>query len=995
MQTRIKKGAIALAILLVFSLSSRGQTETGSPVPPDDVPQFGTFFSAQNWPPMPYDWAPDLPVYSLGNGRFLVDDSSVNYSDPGAWGGTWPQGSSEGARSMDDSGPPSPPGDGGGGTNSSGGVISTYVFSTNGLWLQIVGISNGIVSLALNNPTNEVYAIWSSTDLLTGWNVETEVRPTNTAVMPFTVQTLDRQNLVMKAEDWTGVTENGNTTPDWWFWEYFGTVDLSDTNLDTCGNELLDDYLYGIDPNIIGFSISVANQYVNTPSVPVQINVAAGIPSFMAVLVDDTNWADANWIPYNSSLVAPVGTMEGWHQIWVGLRGLPPTAQQTWVWYRVKLDLTPPLLVITNPASANVMQPMIEVQGFCPEALASLSYDLSNATGFFSNQQAFVLSQYYDTNTIELTTNVFQAFDVPLTNGDNILTFHAADLAGNLTTTNFTFTLSYAARTNPPVVQLYWPQNGTQISGNTFTVRGLVDDFTTTLQTTIMDTNGDTNTVSAIVERDGKFWVGNLPLAAGSNQLTLTATDAAGNVTTTNITVTGSPAALTMNAVDSSQLWQFTAQVGGTISDPTYSVWVNGVQGTNNGDGTWSATNAPINPGGTAVFQVRAIANSDNGGNGSGGGGTASYANLGNPTSATAIDLETSEDKPDRLYVSQYTMDLSRSENAQDQTVTYFGRIVLTNTEAWTDNYSDNSTWSDQAGGSGGWSNGGGNCTCSVQQNWPASFWPDLANGTQSFSACCNPDMDTNIGALLIPLEHCDVNAPTNFSYGPGWGAFFDEMGEFFDLASGWDDITYTRHAQTTMQFDTGGKSVPGVQSLYLFTASAADMLSTNPIPPKTISIGGLGNLGADGNLYVVVPYSAEPIDVTPRVSGIPWFIFNVNPPLKYPIYITANGADLSKAAPTFCVGQNIDFQLAPLPSYTSDSYGNWTLPGNYVNEPWQEEVSIDGNLVDIGSVNYRVDNALLQGFTTHCWYVDQPGGKVSFGGRLYFSNGQNVGIAA
>ena len=88
----------------------------------------------------------------------------------------------------------------------------------------------------------------------------------------------------------------------------------------------------------------------------------------MAVLVDDTNWADANWIAYNPALVVPVGGSEGWHQIWVGLRGLPANAQQTWVWTRVKLDLTPPLLVITNPAPPNVMQPMIEVQGYCPEA---------------------------------------------------------------------------------------------------------------------------------------------------------------------------------------------------------------------------------------------------------------------------------------------------------------------------------------------------------------------------------------------------------------------------------------------------------------------------------------------------------------------------------------------------------------------------------------------------------------------------------------------------
>jgi hypothetical protein len=86
-----------LALFLGISFPLRPQTETLTPVPPDEVPQFGTFFSAQNWPPLPFDWLPDLPVYSLGDGRFVIDDSSVSYSDPGAWGGKWSGSGDEGA----------------------------------------------------------------------------------------------------------------------------------------------------------------------------------------------------------------------------------------------------------------------------------------------------------------------------------------------------------------------------------------------------------------------------------------------------------------------------------------------------------------------------------------------------------------------------------------------------------------------------------------------------------------------------------------------------------------------------------------------------------------------------------------------------------------------------------------------------------------------------------------------------------------------------------
>jgi hypothetical protein len=49
----------------------------------------------------------------------------------------------------------------------------------------------------------------------------------------------------------------------------------------------------------------------------------------------------------------------------------------------------------------------------------------------------------------------------------------------------------------------------------------------------------------------------------------------------------------------------------GTISDPTYAVWVNGVKGHNNGNGTWSANNVPVNSGGTASFVATAYAPSD------------------------------------------------------------------------------------------------------------------------------------------------------------------------------------------------------------------------------------------------------------------------------------------------------------------------------------------------------------------------------------------------
>lgn len=149
--------------------------------------------------------------------------------------------------------------------------------------------------------------------------------------------------------------------------------------------------------------------------------------------------------------------------------------------------------------------------------------------------------------------------------------------------------------------------NGTQISGTDFTWDGFVSDPTVTISATITDTNGDTNVVTGLVERNGKFWVENLPLNSGINALTLTVTDVVGNTSVTNISVVQSALVLTMNPVTpDTQLWQPTVNLTGTISDASQAVWVNGVKGHNNGYGTWSATNVPTTAGGTASFTITA-----------------------------------------------------------------------------------------------------------------------------------------------------------------------------------------------------------------------------------------------------------------------------------------------------------------------------------------------------------------------------------------------------
>jgi len=430
-----------------------------------------------------------------------------------------------------------------------------------------------------------------------------ELSQPDTNCQPFTLQNYDRQNLFVRAEDWTGVTESGNTVPDWWLWKYFGTTALSDTNLDSGGIYTLgDDFTNGRDPNVLQFSIQVANNYVS--STPAQVQLAmVGSPYYIAVLVDDTNFNNAVWNNFSSSTVdVNLGFTEGWHQVWIGLRGhADDVSAAIWQWKRLKLDFTPPALVITGPTNGTVDVPVIQLTGYSPEALAHISYELTNLSGVFSNQQVLITSQFCSTNTWEFTTNYFEGVDIPLTIGLNQFTIQATDMAGNTTTTNFSLTLDYSAKTNPPVVQLDWPQDGMVFCGSQIVCRGSVSDPTVHITAIMVDTNNMTNTFNGLVGRDSKFAIDNLPLIGGVNHLTLTVTDVAGNVTITNLSILQGDAGLTIDPVAAGQ-----TIVTGSISSTNFTVWVNGIQATLTGN-TWEADNVPTRPNG--LVKVTAVPN--------------------------------------------------------------------------------------------------------------------------------------------------------------------------------------------------------------------------------------------------------------------------------------------------------------------------------------------------------------------------------------------------
>ena len=724
------------------------------------------------------------------------------------------------------------------------------------------------------------------------WNVEKELWPdTNQTVMPFTVPTQERQNLFLRAQDWTGVDSNGDGIPDWWIWKYFGDLSGNATNLDSQGHTLLYDYTNGFDPNVILFDLSTSNRYVNTLSVPLQINLDGGNPSYLAVLMNDTNLADANWQPFTgTNLTVNLGPADGVYSVRVGLRGLPVDASQTWQPMDLTLDTQPPVIIVTNPVLSVISQPMIQLQGYVLDSLGQMSYDLSNAAGVWTGQPGFVTGQGFDTNLFAFTTNFFQCYDVMLTNGVNTIILHATDLAGNTATTNISVTLDYSGDTTAPVLTVTWPQDGTAVSGSSFTFAGQVDDATARVTATIVDANGDTNTVEGLVERDGTVWAANLPLAAGTNWLTITAQDAAGNLSSTNLAVVQSGVMVTIQPLTSDQLNQSSVIVYGTVSDATVEVYVNGVQaGVDPDTGDWEADYVPVSPSGAALLDVE-IYPAPSGGGGGSGPIMMSVNDLPEDPAAIGSQRVSQPQAPMVQVVGYSKNEFGTGFQHIDASRTLYSEVLQT------------VNWVDGVGGMYH------KHTHSMYYFWDGYIGPPFdADTVQQLSA----EMPNN----LIFMENGTENATMEY---------------------GTDNQTV--YAQTALK--TGKPTGPGQTNLYLVKVLVLDA-NLHVVDPARVRVPGWTlTPSADdpdfGNFLVWAPGGAT-IGMTPQAGvSFDWFGFLVNNVTLQIIDANA-GVDLTDQTNTVIVGQQINLRCQLSATMTNVTLTNfqWTVPGfaisNYV----------------------------------------------------------------
>ncbi len=644
---------------------------------------------------------------------------------------------------------------------------------------------------------------------------------------------------------------------------------------------------------------------------------------------------------------------------------------------------------ITNGLSGTVTRPLVQIQGFGETQLKEITYTVLTNGVVSESGNGLVQRQYYDIAADRFTTNWFQVYDVELVPGTNLVILQFSDYSNALAAVELEYHLDYSAATNAPTILSHWPTNGAAISGTNFTLRGYVDDPTASIHATIAAPDDTITEIDADMERDGLFWVDDLPLTNGNSVITLTATNAAGVGRSQSFTVTKSAVQLTINPVSDGDISQRFATVSGTIDTTGYTVWVNGVKASNTTSTAWTAQNVPVTRGGTATFLAVAIPNSDNSGNGTAGTslpGGPDNVQSGNPSSASG-GCSTSADKeqPSRIRVSSAYFKYE-TETLWDPCDPFSGVPGLTTSRV--------SQWEQGVGGINQTHEDGVSIDCEESTSDSETEWQQpndkpryrerINGGTWSQWYSEKPvDAEWDFATPpTTPWEYCDATQYTN-TYAPP------------DLLE-----RRKRQAKTRIKLLTGGRARIKRQNIFAISASAMNADNgdgeTTWISADRISVAGK-QLGTDGKTYLALADGADP-ELTPKVSGsAPHYHFTVGQ-TKHTYSVTANGlplqADKVVNGASYCVGQKVIFntQFTPALSATP-SFTRWKIPTKFVNKAYQRCQVGGAGCIPYGATTYIADPALLTAAPTPVWWVNDGIKKVSVSQNLTFPNGQSLAV--
>jgi hypothetical protein len=577
---------------------------------------------------------------------------------------------------------------------------------------------------------------------------------------------------------------------------------------------------------------------VTTTAVPVQLNIAGGVPSYIAVLVNDTN---VIWQPFTTTNLSVSTPTNGAYVVSAGLRGPTPTASETWQTVRLFRETRPLTLVLTNLPALSGSRPFIDPAGYATRALQTLTWTVVDANGITNTGSGTVVAQEWSLLDPFHTTNWFQCADLALALGTNFISIQAVDLAGAVAATNFAYVFNTSGDTTPPALTLVWPQNGAQVSGDTLTVQVGTDDDTATLVLQYTDTDGLTHAISGLVERSGSIWVQNVPLAAGANNFLLTATDAAGNVNMTSFSLVKSGVSLTVTPLTQEQMKYAFAQVVGWVGNPNCTVSVSGIPVRPDASGYWAVDNVPMPPGG--VVSLQATAQMDGGG-----------------TVQTSLKQER-----DPIVFTQtfgYSLDYGFPFMADEEHGVYATAAIHTEAH-WTRGrggiLSQTEAYQYPAP-EGQW-------TYQTVTTWPPDngYWPSLS-GQRVHQTYHNGQLvSTDSAGVLAPsVEWVERSVAAGRLWAGKYAVPYAESSNREErMLTG---VGTGRHSQAlfditapltiegapSSNWEGWPKDLPEQQDFIPF------LLPAGPVPSGQITVGSLGKLGSDGHLYTVQSSGGE-----------------------------------------------------------------------------------------------------------------------------------------
>lgn len=267
---------------------------------------------------------------------------------------------------------------------------------------------------------------------------------------------------------------------------------------------------------------------------------------------------------------------------------------------RTSGDTTAPTVTIQSPTSGTTYttnQSSIALQGTASDNVGVTQVTWSNSRG--------------GSGTASGTTN-WSVGSISLQTGSNVITIRARDAAGNSSTDVLTVTRD----TTAPSITINSPTSNStySTSASSITLGGTASDSVGLAQVTWTNSRGGSGTASGTTS----WSTGSIALQAGSNVITVTARDTAGNTSTDVITVTRTTGdtqapTVTITAPTSSSTYSTLSSsinLRGTASDNvgvTQVTWSNnrGGSGTASGTTSWNAGTVSLQRG-TNVLTVTA-----------------------------------------------------------------------------------------------------------------------------------------------------------------------------------------------------------------------------------------------------------------------------------------------------------------------------------------------------------------------------------------------------